>query len=130
MTRARLAVARGHELRTDHQGEDEAGTGGLNVERRAIQLEPILHQVGRRGKRHVRSEGGQHQQVDIGGIAVGGLQATNRRLSAQVAGCLMRQGKPPLMNPGPVDDPLGIETQGILQVKITDHVVGDIAARS
>src|SRR5271157_258143 len=125
-----LAVARGHELRTDHQREDEAGTGGLDVERRAIQLEPILHQVGRGGKRHVRREGSQHQQVDIGEIAVGGLQASNRRLGAEVAGCLVRQGEAPFVNSGPVDDPLGIETQGILQVKIADHVVGDIAPRS
>ena len=89
MIKAALAVARGHELRADYQREDEAGTGGLNIERRAVELEPILHQVGRGGEGHIWSESGQDEQVHIGRIAIGGLETAKRRLDAEVAGRLM-----------------------------------------
>ena len=44
------------------------------------------------------------------GLAIGRLQAADRRLGAQVAGGLVRQCEPPLVDPRPVDDPFGIET--------------------
>ena len=125
-----LAVAGGNKLRSDHQREDKARAGGLDVERRTVELEPVLHQVGRRGKRHVRREGGEHQEVDILGVALSRLQATDRRLRAQVARGLVRKCEPPLVNPRPVDDPLRIEPEGILEVEIAHHIVGDVAPRS
>ena len=95
-----------------------------------VQLQPVLDQVGRRGERHVGREGGEHQQVDVRGLAIGRFQAADRRLRAEVAGRLVRQREPSLVDSCPVDDPFGIEAEGVLQVVIADHVVGNVAARS
>ncbi len=42
----------------------------------------------------------------------------------------MFQGETAVVNPGSIDDPLGIEAQGILQVDIADNVVRNVAPRS
>src|SRR4051794_29408019 len=42
----------------------------------------------------------------------------------------MGQGEAPLVDPGAVHDPFGIEAVGILEVEIADHVVGDVAPRT
>ena len=105
-----LAVAGGHELRRDDQGEDEARAGRLHVKRGTVQLEPVLNQVGRGGKCHVGRERRDDQQVDVGRLAPGRLQATDGGLHTQVAGRLVGQREPPFMDSRPVDDPFGIET--------------------
>ena len=104
-----LAVARRHELRGDDQGEDEARAGRLDVEGRAVQLEPVLNQVGRRRESHVGRERGDDEQVDVGGLAAGGLQAAGRGVRAEVARRLVRQGEPALVDAGPIDDPIRVE---------------------
>ena len=109
MTRARLARPGRDELGGGDQGVDETRAGGLDVERRAVQLEPVLHQVGRRGEAHVGRERADDQQVDLGGIQPGRLQAAGGGVDAQVARRLVRQGEPALVDPRPVDDPLGVE---------------------
>ena len=43
------------------------------------------------------------------GLAPGGLQAARRRPGAEVAGRLVGRGEPPLVDPGAVDDPVGVE---------------------
>ena len=82
-----------------------------------------------RGKAHVGRERADDQQVDVAGVAVGRLQAADRRLGAEVARRLVGQREPALVDPRPVDDPLGVEPVRFLQVEVADHVVGDVAAR-
>ena len=65
MTRARSARPRRDELRGGDQGEDEPRAGRLDVERRAVQLEPVLDQVRRRGEAHVGRERADDQEVDL-----------------------------------------------------------------
>ncbi len=122
-----LAIARRHELRRDDEGEDEARAGRLHVEGGAGQLEPVLNQVGRGGECHVGREGGDDQEVDVGRLAPGRLQAADRGLRAQVACRLVGQRESPLMNSRPVDDPFRIESVRLAQVLIGHDQLGDVA---
>ena len=124
-----LAVARADELRRDHQREDETRTRRLHVERRAGQLELVLHQVRGRGECHVGRERRQDQQVDIARLAARRLRQRMRRLGAEVAGRLVRQREPPLMDARPVDDPFRVEAVGALEVVVADDQLGDVAPR-
>ena len=125
-----LTVARRHELRRDDQREHEACAGRLHVKGGARQLEPVLNEVGRGGECHVGREGRHDQEVDVGWLASGRLQAAQGRRNAQVAGRLVRQRKPTFVNSRAVDDPLGIETVRLLQVLVGHHQLGDVATRT
>ena len=125
-----LAVAGRHELRGDHQGEDEPGTGRLDVERGAGHLQPILDQVARRRKSHVGSECGHDEQVDVGRFAAGGFQAASRRVNAKIARCLVRQREPALVDARAIDDPIGVEPVRLAQVMVADDQLGQIASRA
>jgi hypothetical protein len=122
-----FAVPRRDKLRSDHECEHKTRTGRLHIKRRAGQLEPVLNQVGRGRERHVRCEGRDDQEVNIGWLATGGFQAPGRRLDAEIAGRLMRQGEPPLVDSCPVDDPLGIKTVRLAQVLIGHNQLRDVA---
>ena len=58
------------------RAKTKPGARGLDVERGAGQLEPVLHQVRRRRKCHVGRERGDDQQVDVARLAAGGFPAT------------------------------------------------------
>ena len=51
---------------------------GLEIEGRAVQLESVLDEAGGRREGHVRRHGPDDQQVHVGGVAAGGLQAADR----------------------------------------------------
>ena len=70
----------------------------------------------------------EHQEVDIGGLLAGRSQATDRRLGAEIAGRLMRQGEPTLVDARAIDDPLRIEPMRLLQVPVADHLFRQIAS--
>lgn len=64
----------------------------------AVELQAVLHQVRRGRERHVGRERGQDEHVDVGRVAVGVRQAARGGLGAEVAGGLVRQGEPTLMD--------------------------------
>src|SRR5947209_6238031 len=68
-----------------HQRVHEAGAGRLDLDGGAGQFQPVLHQAGRRGERHVRRERGEYEQVDVPGVDAGAVDAAAGRLVAQVA---------------------------------------------
>ena len=128
MIRAR-SLAPGDDVgRPGDQRVHEAGAGRLHLDGRARELQPVLHQAGRRGKRHVRREGGQHHQVDVARIDAGVVDAAHGRLVAQVAGGLVRQGVAAFQDAGALDDPVGVEAEALVQVVVGDDGVGDVAA--
>ncbi len=127
MTSAQLAVAGCHELSGDHEGEDEPGAGGLDVERGAGQLEPILNQVARRRKSHVGCECGHDEQIDVGRFAAGGFQAACRRVYTKIAGRLVRQSEAALVDARAIDDPIRVESVALAEVMVADDLLGQIA---
>ena len=114
--------------RPGDQGVQEAGAGGLHFDGGAVQLQPILHQARRRGKRHVRGERGQHQQVDVARLQPAVGQAARAGLLAQVAGGLVRQRVPALEDARPLDDPVRIEAKALVQVFVGDNGIRNVAA--
>ena len=70
------------------------------------------------------------QQVDVGRLAAGRLQATDGRLRAQVARRLVRQREPSFVDARAIDDPVRVESVRFAQVLIAHDLLGDIASRA
>ena len=125
-----VAVAGRHELRRDDQGEDEARAGRLDVKGGTGQLEPVLNQVGRGGKRHVGREGRHHQKVDVGRLAPA---AFRQRMAACVQRSLVAWcGSANRRSWIPVRLTIhsGSKPWRLLQVLIGHDQLGDIAPRT
>ncbi len=62
------------------------------------------------------------EEVDLAGLAARRAEAAEGRLRAEVAGRLVRQGKPPFVNARPIHDPVRIEPVTRLQIPIAHHL--------
>ncbi len=89
----------------------------------------ILHQTGGGRERHIGGEGGEQQQIDVGGSDAGGIDAAAGGFVAQIAGGLVGQGVPAFQDAGALDDPVGIEAELLMQMLVRDDAVRHIAAR-
>ncbi len=121
-----VALPRRHVGRRGDERVHEPGTGGLHLDRRPDQAEPILHEAGGRGERHVRRERAENEQVAVLGGLAGLREEIVGGLDAEVAGGLVRRGVPAFEDAGALDDPVGVEAEAGVQVIVADDHVRHI----
>ena len=116
--------ARTHGDQAGHgdQPVDEARARGVEIERAALHADPVLH--ARRSARDdaVRSGGGQHQVVDLGGGATGLGQRGLRGLDGQTRGGAADVA---LADARALDDPLVARVERDRHVVVGHHLVRD-----
>ena len=120
-----LVGARTDEAVRRHERVDEAGAGGVEVERTASEPELVLH--GRCGRRHglVGRRGGQHQQVDLRRVDARALERGTAGLDREAAG---RAADAALLDAGALGDPLVARVHRRGEVVVRDGLVGERGA--
>ena len=123
-------VRAGHdELLPDLECVNEPGAGRLDVERRRVVCaEFFLHKTGRCREGHVRRDGGEDDQIDIGGIDLGPLKRALRRVGGHVGGVLVVGGDAALLDAGACGDPLVGRVYPFLEVGVGQHFFRHVGA--
>ena len=107
---------------TNIQGIDKPTAGGLNVKRHGpVSAQFLLHQAGGARERHVRGDGGDDDQVDIGGRDPGGSHRATGRLQCHVRSCFVGSSDTTLADTGATGDPFIRSLHHPLQLSIAHH---------
>ena len=123
-----VAQAGLHIRRSGDERVHEAGAGGLNLDRRADQAEPVLHEARGRGERHVRREGAENEQVAVlRGLAGLGEEVVGG-FDAQIGSGLVGGRVAAFQDAGALDDPVGVEAEAGVEVVVADDHVRDVLA--
>lgn len=117
------AVAGGHELGGGHERIDESRTRGLDVQRRTVESQRGLNQIGGRRALIVGGEGADDDEINIPRVDMSRANRVLRGFDAQIAGGLFGERVPTFANPGPLFDPCGIKAVSGLQVGVRNDVV-------
>ena len=126
----RVADARSDVSCSGDESVHEASTSRLDLDGGTGQFQSFLYETRCRGKRHIGSEGGQHDQIDVGGADVGVGEATDGRLVTEVTGGLVGVSVTTFENARSPNDPVGVEAESVEELLVIDDGVGNVAAGS
>jgi hypothetical protein len=88
----------------------------------------FLHKTGRCGEGHVRRDGGEDDQLDIGRINLGPLKRALRCAGGHVGGILVVSGDAALLDTGARGDPLVGCVHQFLEIGVGQHFFRHVGA--
>ena len=120
--------ARADELRADGQGIGETRTrrGQVKAPRFSC-TNALLHQASCRGKKHVRGNAGEHNQVDFRGIRLGLCQQALCGLRGHMRSDHAILGDVAFPDAGTRTDPFVVGFDDPLQIRIGHHLGWNVA---
>ena len=125
-------VRAGHDkLLADFQSVNESGAGRFHVKCRGIERTDLfLHEAGGGGEGHVRSDGGENDQIDIGRVHIGPFKGDLRRLGTQIGRVLIIRGDASLADASSGDDPFVVGIDEFFEGGIGQHLLWHVRADS
>ena len=116
---------------TDIQSINKPTAGSLNIKSHGpVSAQFLLHQASGARERHVRGDGGDDDQVDIGGRDPGGSHRPTGGLQGHVRSCFVGSSDTTLANTGAAGDPVIRSLHHPLQIGIGHHPFGHIGTET